>query len=107
MPSLPMLLAAASAVIFTGCLSTESCLPDEELFVVDEIVTEKDVTVMLQRWGLSDSSALECEEVCQYIYEESTGWVIDTVRTCALSVTDAGGTVQCEGDGIESDCSGL
>ena len=99
-----MLLAAAIAVTLSGCTSAGDCFSDEEQFVVDELVTEKDVTVMVQRWGLSDSSALECEEVCQYVYEETTGWVIDTVSSCTLSLTDAGGTVLCEGSGAAYDC---
>jgi hypothetical protein len=106
MKPIPQLIAVTIAATLAGCTSVWNCNPDEEQFVVDGTLTEEDVTVMVERWGLTDSSALECEEVCQYVYEETTGWVTNTMTTCEMSLTDAGGTVQCEGDGFEGYCEG-
>jgi hypothetical protein len=103
---IPQLITAAIAATLSGCTSVWNCDPDDEHFIIDEPLTAKDVTVMLERWGLSDSSALECEDVCQYIYEGTTGWYSTSVSTCTMSVTDDGGTVQCEGEGIEYYCEG-
>lgn len=86
----------------TGCISTLDCTPDEEQFAVDEVITAEDVTVMVENWGLSDSSQLECEDVCGDVYEQTTGWYTSTVSTCTMSLTDDGGDIQCEGEGFES-----
>ena len=98
--TLRVILLAALALY--GCDST--CEPTEEAFVVDEILSSKDVTVMVAWWGLSSSSELKCPDVCQYVYEDRTGWVNTAVHDCAMSVTETGGDIQCTGDGFEDSC---
>lgn len=94
--------ALLAALLFHGCDST--CEPLEEAFELDDSLTSKDVTVMLASWGLSSSSKLKCADVCQFAYEEQTGWVIAAVHDCTMSVTDNGGEIQCSGDGFEDSC---
>ena len=87
---------------FAGCDTT--CEAQEEQFIIDESLTEEDITVMVERWGLSDSSLLECEDVCQHLYEETTGWYTTAVGDCTMSADDSGGEIACEGDGVEDTC---
>ena len=100
------LIGVTIAATLAGCTSTWDCDPDNEQFVVDGVLSSEDITVIVERWGLTDSSALECEDVCQYVYEETTGWYTTAISTCTMSVSDSGGDVQCEGEGIEYYCEG-
>ena len=60
--------------------------------------------VMVEWWGLSSSSQLQCADVCQYVYEDRTGWIIAAVSDCTMSLSDTGGDIQCSGEGIEDSC---
>ena len=94
--------ALFAALALSGCDST--CDPAEEAFAVDEILSSKDITVMVEWWGLSSSSELKCPDVCQYVYEDRTGWVTAAVGDCTMSVTESGGDIQCTGDGSAGSC---
>ena len=86
--------------LMAGC--DTACEAQTEAFVVDESLSADDVAVLVEHWGLADSSLLECEDVCQDIYEEATGWLVTAISSCAMDIDDSGGTVTCAGDGEES-----
>lgn len=94
--------ALLAALLLHGC--SISCEPQEEAFEVDEVITSKDVTVMVSAWGLASSSELKCEDVCEYVYGARTGWIAAAVSDCTMSVTSSGGDIQCLGEGFEDSC---
>lgn len=87
----------------SGCLVDGwRCDPETEVVDLDRVVT----------WGQVDEADLDCEELCERIYQEESGWLAYEVETCHLEIADGHGvdpaeevgTVTCTVYGTEGYC---
>ncbi len=109
-----LLIATTLAALTGACSSTWNCDPDSETFKVDAVLSEADVTTIINDYGHADRSEITCETACQFAYGREKGWTVREQSSCTHSIapnpgatpeTEVG-SVQCEGDGLEYFCEG-
>jgi hypothetical protein len=105
------LLTILSTIPLTGCPSTWNCDPDDEQLDVDEEVMAAVLDELVQTYGVSNRTQLECEDVCRQVYSDTRGWQTGSIDSCELTLPEnpddgTPGHVTCTGTGYEYICEG-
>lgn len=111
-----LILAALAVPLAAGCgvSSISGCDPPEEQFSVDAAQLTEAEVMALQNDGIIKREALECNDVCDFVYRRDREWEATDFTTCELEIDDERGAtpetvvgaVTCTGRGIEYYCEG-